>query len=274
MTWLPATTDLAPRAGTPRVAVGGGLRVAPELVAEVGAAFRDSLPVGLGFLPIGIAYGVYATHAGLPWWVAPLSALLIYGGSFEFLLVGLLTAMAPLSAIATTAFLVQFRHVFYTLSFPLGRMKGVPAKAYGSFAMTDEAYAMTTTDASRSWSSRRILALQVLLHGYWAGSSLVGALLGGLIPSSIRGLDFALTALFTVLAIEAIRSQRREISTPAIALASAVVARLLFPNEMLLVAFVLFTVALLARYAFERRTGRGAIPVRSAQAAVVASADA
>ncbi|ELS54581.1 putative branched-chain amino acid permease [Streptomyces viridochromogenes] len=119
--------------------------------------------------------------------------------------------------------------------------------------MSDEAYALTTAEQARSWPSRRILWLQLFLHLYWAGSATAGALLGSLIPHSVNGLDFALTAMFTVLALDAIRDLRGDLPTPVLALLSAVVARLSFPDEMLLAAFTLFTAALLIRH---RATGR------------------
>jgi predicted branched-subunit amino acid permease len=86
------------------------------------------------------------------------------------------------------------------------------------------------------------------MHLYWASSATAGALLGSLIPDSVTGLDFALTALFTVLALDALKDLRGDLSTPALALLSAVAARLLFPGQMLLAAFALFTAGLLARH--------------------------
>ncbi|MFF8369740.1 hypothetical protein ACF05W_12945 [Streptomyces lydicus] len=44
-------------------------------------------------------------ESGLAWWWAGLSATLIYGGSFEFLLIGMVTALAPLRASATVQYL-------------------------------------------------------------------------------------------------------------------------------------------------------------------------
>jgi 4-azaleucine resistance transporter AzlC len=224
------------------------------LRSEAAAALRDSAPVGLGFIPEGVAFGVYLTHAGLAWWWAPVTASLIYAGSFEFLLVGLVTALAPLAAIATTAFLVNVRHVFYSLSFPLDRIRSPAGKTYGTFALVDEAYALTTSGRAAAWPGRRILCLQAFLHSYWVTGATIGALLGSLIPASVRGLGFALTALFTVLAIEAIRAHPRDLPTPVLALLAAVAARLLFPGELLLAAFLLFTTALIARDRLSRRT--------------------
>ena len=219
------------------------------------AALRTSASVGFGLIPLGLAFGVIVTHTGLPWWWATLCTSTVCAGSFEFLLVGLVGALAPLATIATGAFLVNSRHVFYALSFPLHRVRGRGARAYSTFALTDEAYALTTGEQSRFWPSRRIVILQFSLQFYWVGSATVGALLGGLIPDSVQGLDFAMTALFTVLVLEALRGMGNDLPTPVLALISALAARVLFPGELLIAAFTMFTGGLLMRrLTLERKT--------------------
>ena len=213
----------------------------------VRGVFRDSAAVGFGLVPLGLAFGVIITHSGLAWWWAPVFTSLVYAGSLEFLLVGLVVAVAPLATIATTALLVNVRHVFYALSFPLHRVRGRAARAYSTFAMTDEAYALTTGERGRMWPGRRILLLQLFLQLYWVGGATVGALLGSLIPDSVQGLDFAMTALFVVLALEALHNWRADVPTPVLALLSALAARLLFPDALLPAAFAMFTAGLLAR---------------------------
>lgn len=219
-------------------------------------ALRDSGPVGLGAFPMGVAFGVLVVHSGLGWWWASVFSGLIYAGSLEFLFLGLVLATAPLAAIAMAAFLVNFRHVFYALSFPLHRVRGRLGKAYSTFALSDEAYAVTAGRPARSFSSRRILWLQAFIHLYWAGGATVGALLGSVVPAGLTGLDFAVTALFTVLAIDAVRA-RRDVPTVVLAVVCALVGRFVVPGQMLLVGFVLLAGGLLARYAWARR-GRGA----------------
>ncbi|WP_436845924.1 AzlC family ABC transporter permease [Streptomyces chartreusis] len=223
----------------------------PASAARV--AFHDCAAVGLGMLPLGLAFGALVVQSGLDRWWAGLSAALIYGGSFEFLLIGMVAAAAPLGSIAVAAFLVQARHVFYALSFPLHRVRGRIAKTYSTFALTDEAYALTAGEQARTWSSRRILWLQFYMHLYWAGSATAGALLGSLIPDGVTGLDFALTALLVVLALDAVRDLRGDLPTPVLALLCALAARLLFPHQMLLAAFALFTAGLLAHHLATRR---------------------
>ncbi|MFD4597214.1 AzlC family ABC transporter permease [Streptomyces sp. NPDC058464] len=215
--------------------------------SEALAALRDSASVGLALLPLGLAFGVLITHAGLPWWCASLFTAVIYAGSFEFLLVGLAVAVTPLTTVALTAFLVNVRHVFYALSFPLDRVRGPLGKAYGTFALTDEAYALTAGERARSWSGARILWLQLFMQSYWVGGATLGALLGSVVPDGVTGMDFAMTALFAVLALDAVRERRGDLPTPVLALLSALVARLVLPGQMLLAAFTLFTAALLVR---------------------------
>jgi 4-azaleucine resistance transporter AzlC len=221
--------------------------------ADLLGALQDSSSVGLAMFPLGIAFGLLVVHAGLDWWWATAFSALIYAGSLEFLLIGLAVAVTPLAQVAVTTLLVNFRHVFYALSFPLHRVRGPWGKLYGTFALTDEAYALSTGEAARTWTGRRILLLQLLFHAYWVSAATAGALFGALLPMRLEGLDFALTALFVVLAIDAYRV-RRDVPVPVLAVLCAVVALAFFPGQLLLVAFGLFCGCLLVHHLHARRS--------------------
>src|SRR5262245_42503633 len=118
----------------------------PPRCPHAAAALTASLPVGLALLPLALALGVFLTPSRLPWWWASVTAGFVYAGSFEFLLVGLVGIAAPVATIALTALLVNVRHIFYTLSFPLHRVGGPVAQTYATFALSDEAYALTTAE--------------------------------------------------------------------------------------------------------------------------------
>jgi 4-azaleucine resistance transporter AzlC len=222
---------------------------------DVLLALRDSVPVGVAATAMGLAFGVLVSHSGLHWWWATIFASMIFAGSLEFLLLGLVVAVAPLAQIATTAFLVNFRHVFYALSFPLHRVSGVAGKAYSTFALTDEAYAVTSNPDARTWSRARILWMQGFVQLFWVGSVTVGALGGTLIPAGVRGLDFAVTALFVVLAIDAFRA-RRDVPAAVVAVGCALLGHALFGDRMLLAAMGMFVAFLLARYVVVRLWNR------------------
>lgn len=206
----------------------------------------------MSVIPLGIAFGVLVVHSGLQWWWAPTFAAVIFAGSLEFLLIGMVVAMTPLTQIAATALLVNFRHVFYALSFPLHRVHGVTAKVYSTFALTDEAYALTAGPDAHQWTRRRIILVQAIFHFFWIGSVALGGLAGAWVSAKIVGLDFAVTALFVVLGLDAYRTHRC-LRLPLLAMGCAVVSAVVFADNMLVGAMTLFVIALTVAFALRRR---------------------
>ena len=209
-------------------------------------------PVGLAFIPLGMALGFLVVHAGLAWWWAPVFAAVVYAGSLEFLMVHLAATAAPLATVALTTLIVNSRHVFYALSFPLHRVRGRAARAYSTYTLSDEAFAVAVSPEARTWTTRPLLLMQVSLHLLWVTGAALGGLVGEAVPiERLVGLEFALTALFIVLGIDAYR-QRPDPVTAVVAALSAVVAWLLVPGQLLVCAFAAFTAALLVRMRFTR----------------------
>lgn len=204
-----------------------------------------------GAQPLGVGFGVLVTGHGLPWWLAPVISAVLFAGSVEFVLVGMLAAAAPIAAIAVTTFPVNSRHLFYGLSFPLHRVDGWHRKAYSVFALCDEAYALTTGKDPQTLTSGRILWTQFGLHASWATGALVGGLVGEVLLGGVGGLDFVLTALFVVLAMDAFRA-RPDAGTLTLAVGSAALALLTAPGSMLPAAMTLFSAGLVARHRLHR----------------------
>lgn len=152
--------------------------------------------------------------------------------------------------VALTAFFVNFRHVFYVLSFPFRQVHGVAAKLYSTFTLTDSAWAVLLSQNAHTWSRRRILTVQACFHATRAGSVTLGALGGSFIPESVIGLDFALTAFFFVLCLDMCR-KHRQLAMPLVALVCAVIGNVFFGQAMLVAAMLLFVTFLVARYAVD-----------------------
>lgn len=211
------------------------------------AALVDTVSVGVGMFPLGAAFGLLVVQSGLGWWWAAVLSVLVYAGSMEFLAVALLVAVTPLPQLALTTLLVNFRHIFYALSFPLHRVHGRAARTYSMYALTDEAYALTAARPGVPLSSARVLWLQALCQGYWVAGSILGAVLGTWLAIDVEGLAFTLTALFVVLAMDAVRVER-DLPGPVLAFLCALVALVIAPGHMLIVGMSLFVAALIARF--------------------------
>ncbi len=214
--------------------------------SDLAVAARDAGVIWLGLFTIGIGFGVLVTSYGLPWWLAPATSGLVFAGSVEFLLIGLLAAAAPIASIALLTFMINSRHLFYGLSFPLHQVRGRARKAYSVFALTDEAYALATSRDAGTLTSGRLLWTQFGLHASWVTGALTGGLAGQSLLSGVKGLGFVLTALFVVLAIDGYRA-RPDRTTVTLAVVAGVGAHLLAPGSMLLVAMTVFAATLVVR---------------------------
>jgi len=219
--------------------------------ARIVAGITDSFSAGLGIFPFGIALGLLVMQLHLPWWVAPALSLSVFAGSLELLLVGMIATIASFAAVAVTVFVVNFRHVFYAFSFPRHLIRNRFARLYATYAMIDEVYAVNASLPTSQQSAARILAMQVACQIYWVGGGLVGVLVARLLPGPIKGLEFALCALFTVLTLDAFRS-RREIPSSLLAGVSIGTAVVVAPRVALFVAMLIFVGLLLLRYVIDR----------------------
>ena len=162
-------------------------------------AFKDSIPVMMGYVPLGAAYGLLWVDAGLDWYWAVLMSLIVYTGALQFLSVNFLALGMPIWEIAMTAFVVNFRHVFYGLSYPSEKVTGKLSKIYGMFALTDETYSLLAVQKRDTLTERQVIFIQLLNQSYWVLGTLLGALASVVMPENVEGLEFALTALFIVL---------------------------------------------------------------------------
>jgi 4-azaleucine resistance transporter AzlC len=231
--------------------------ISPARPSSFAAAFVDTIGVGVGMFPLGVAFGLLVVQSGLDWWWAGALGVFVYAGSMEFLAVALLVAVTPLPQLAFTTFLVNFRHVFYALSFPLHKVRGRLGRTYSMYALTDEAYALTAARPGEQLSSARILWLQAFCQGYWLAGSVAGALFGTWLPVDLAGIGFTLTALFVVLAMDAVRLER-DLPCPLLAFLCALAALAVAPGEMLVVAMSLFVATLFVRFALAKRVAGNA----------------
>lgn len=167
-------------------------------------AFKYTLPVLFGYITLGIAFGLVLTDASYPWWLAPLMSIFMYAGAAQFVIVGLFAAGTPLTAILITEALVNIRHIVYGLSLITKYKNAGKWKFYLIFALTDETYSLlTTVDVPEGTKPANFYgAISLLDQCYWVTGSIIGALLGQIIPFDLTGVDFSLTALFAVLTVE------------------------------------------------------------------------
>jgi 4-azaleucine resistance transporter AzlC len=204
------------------------------------------VPVLLGYIAIGLAFGLLFVKSGQPWWLATVMSLIVYAGAAQFMAVGLIASGTGIAEIAVLTLVVNARHMVYGLSL-LDRFGACRRfKAYLVFALTDETYGILTTveppggEAASSDEREAFYAtVSALDQSYWVIGSTLGALIGGLIPFDTKGIDFALTALFIVLLVEQMRTVRHPVPYLVAAAATAAAFLLVGPANLLIVAILI-----------------------------------
>ncbi len=221
----------------------------PRMVLR--AALKTTLPVFLGYIPLGMAFGFLLVGAGYHWIYAPMMSILIYAGAGQFIAVALLAAGAGLTEFVITTLLINLRHSFYGLSLIEKFADIGKVKAYLIFALTDETYALLTTTPIQEPKEKFYFYITLLDHSYWIAGSTLGAVMGSILKPDITGMTFVLTALFVVLTLEQYFSTKARFPFMA-ALGAGTISLLLFsPDNMLLLSIFLGTGILLAHEKLE-----------------------
>lgn len=205
--------------------------------------FQLSIPVAVGYVPLGMVFGFLFVQAGASWWLALLVSLVVYAGAMQFAMIPMLVAGLPVASIALAALVINFRHLFYGLSILNDQPQNRWARIYLMFALTDETYSLITSVKPRP-KPKQMVILAAVNQAWWLLGTLLGAALGAQLPVSLSGLDFALAALFAVLTVEQWRVNR-SITPLAVAAGSYLLMLWWMPNHALVIAIGLCVIAAL-----------------------------
>lgn len=165
----------------------------------IGAAW----PICLGYMPIGMAFGVLAQKAGLTPLEIGLMSLLVFAGSSQFIAVAMLSAGASFLTIVVTTFTVNLRHLLMSSAlatyFKGHRRSKLSLFAYG---ITDESFAINWSRLKTgAWDLDRAIVLNQTANLVWFISTVLGGIGGQFIPANAFGLDYALIAMFICLLV-------------------------------------------------------------------------
>ena len=211
------------------------------------AAFPATVPVLMGYLAIGMAFGLMLEAIGYNFIWAFFMSLTISAGSGQYLGVELLDTGAALGSVAVMTFILNFRHLVYGLSM-LEKFKGMgPRKLYMIFSLTDETYALLSSARvpERVDPHAYYFAIALLDQSYWILGSVLGSVAGALIGFDTTGIDFAMTALFLVIAVDQWQAYRSHLPVLLGSGVTVVSLALLGPDAMLIPALCVIVVSLL-----------------------------
>lgn len=177
------------------------------------AAFPHTIPVMMGYIFLGMAFGILLCSKGYNVLWAVIMSVFIYAGSMQFVAIGLLTGSFNLLVAVLMTIMINARHIFYGLPM-LAKFNAMGRKKlYMIFSLTDETFSLLcsaepSADVDKNWFYFFISLLDQI---YWIAGSLIGGIIGSAITFNTKGLDFIMTALFVVIFLEQLKSAENQI---------------------------------------------------------------
>lgn len=216
--------------------------------SEAEFAFVQTIPVMLGYLCLGIAFGLMLQDAGYHFLWAFLCSVCIYAGSMQFVLVTFLTGGVSLFYAAIMTFFINGRQIFYGLSLIDQFKSSGKYYPYMVFSLTDETYSLLCSAKIPEHlnASKTRFLMSVFDHLYWITGSVIGAVAGQLIKFDTKGVDFSMTALFIVIVLNQWQESKSHIAAIAGFLVGIISLVLLGAEHFLVPALAVVSLFLIA----------------------------
>ena len=209
---------------------------------QYASGLRAGAPIIIGYVSIGLAYGVMMRQAGMGAASTVLMSATVLAGASQMMAAGMLAAKSGVLAIVVATFVLNLRHLIMSTCVFARIREPEPAglRLLGAFAITDESFGVFMTTEADRCSLPYLLGIDTVIYLSWVGGSAVGAFASGFLPPLMeQGLSIALYAMFIGLLLPSLRGKRRLI--PVVLLAAGMNSLLsrLIPGSWALIASTL-----------------------------------
>ncbi len=217
------------------------LKPEKDKIPDLRQGIQAAWPICLGYVPIGMAFGVLAQKAGLSLLEIAIMSVFVFAGSSQFIAISMLSAGAASAAIILTTFVVNLRHLLMSSSLAVFLNKEKRWKlSLFAYGVTDESFAINHVRFGKGgWDLNHATALNFTANLTWIGSTITGGYGGQFIEAGSFGIDYALVAMFICLLVFQLKASIY-IVTAGIAGVLAVVLSLVIPgNSYIFISSVL-----------------------------------
>ena len=176
---------------------------------EIKKGLVDGFPIVIGYIPVAMAFGILSKTSGIELLDSFLFSVMVFAGSSQFMALNLLNMGVGVGEIILTTFLVNFRHFLMSASLaektPKSIKRWLPLLAFG---ITDESFSVISFREDKL-SREYILTLQMTAYLSWVGSTVLGYLLGAILPETIQAsMGVGIYAMFVALLIPQAKKSR------------------------------------------------------------------
>ena len=151
------------------------------------SGIRDVMPTVFGYITVGMAYGIVAKTGHLSLLMIGLMSLIVYAGSAQFVLVSMLATGSPIGAMVISTVLINARMSLMSMTVaPYLKDESMTQNVLIGTLLTDESFALSMNKLNYTdhhLNAPWFHSVNVGAYLVWFVASLLGALIGGLIPN-------------------------------------------------------------------------------------------
>jgi len=190
------------------------------------SAFNDGLkaaiPIAIGYIPIGITFGLLARSAGIPNHITLMMSLVIFAGASQFVGINLIALGTSYWEIVLTTFILNLRHLLMSASLSQrithGTSKGILALL--SFGITDETFTVASFREEAQLKPEFLAGLNLLAFSAWNAGTWMGFFLAaGLAEAVKNSMGIALYVMFIGLLVPSCRRSKATLFIALLAMA-------------------------------------------------------
>lgn len=199
--------------------------------AEIRRGLVSVFPVIIGYLPVAIGFGLLAKNTEISFVDTSLFSIIIYAGASQFMALDLILAGVSTSSIIMATFLLNLRHLMMTASLSL-RLDGIKRSFLPiiAFGVTDETFSVLSFTKEKL-SLPFILVLNTLAYMTWVGGTMLGYLVGEILPQSLQDtLSIGLYAMFAALLFPQFKGNKNILK---LAIITAIIYIIIFYSKIL-----------------------------------------
>ena len=180
------------------------------MISEWRKGAKAAIPIMIGYVPIGLAFGILASQQGLTVGNIFFMSLFVYAGSAQFIAAAMMFSGSQAISIITTTFLVNLRHLLMSASLaPHMKKLSSVIQSLISFGITDETFAVSGNYVQIQNFGWFFGGLHIASHSSWILSTVIGGIFGSKLTETTKwGLDFALSAMFIGLLVPQLKDKR------------------------------------------------------------------
>lgn len=178
-----------------------------------GLGLKAGMPIFLGYVPVGTAFGILARQLGFSTVEAVVCSATALAGAGQFIALSLLTSGATAMATIAATTVVNMRYLlFATTLAPHLKSTTLATRSWLAFTLTDETFAVNLAERRAGRHSAASMAgVGAIAWCGWVLGTALGAAGSDLVKDpSTWGVDFAMPAMFSALFV-ALAEDRRHV---------------------------------------------------------------